>query len=226
MKLYKKVLLIFLTVLPVILTAIAVMFILPDTVPVHFGADGIANRWGSKYESFILPGFVLLFGLLYLVIRLVVKTASSAEKSRTERNLGVTDTVIILTLVIFNALDAVILLLMNRAFSLRDPEGLAAIILSIVIGIVFILLGNIMPKTKRNSFIGMRLKFTMDTDEHWAIANRAGGVAMIVSGLITIAAGLIFRNITYVFIMCGALFITLTVAIIYSYAKIKKENEQ
>ena len=224
MKIFKKILLAVLTVLPIIYTAVAVLCFMPDTVAVHFGADGSADRMGSKYEAFILPGIILLIGVVYCVIRLIVKKTSTGEADRTERNLDVMDTVVILTLVLLNALDAFVLMMMNSAVSLRDPEGLAVSILSTVIGVVFILLGNIMPKTKRNSFIGLRMKFTMDTDEHWYIANRAGGIALMISGVITVAAGLIFRNITYIFFMVCALIITLTVATVYSYVIIKREN--
>lgn len=225
MKTYKKVLLIALSVLPLIYTTIAVLTFMPDTVAAHFGADGSVDRWGSKYEAFILPGIVLLLSVVYMIIRTAIKKTSTDENDRTARNLDVTDTVVILTLLMLNALDVTVTLLMSSSSSLWEPASLAAIILSTVIGVTFILIGNIMPKTKRNSFVGLRMKFTMDTDEHWSIANRAGGVALVISGLITFAAGLIFRNMTYVFVMVAALIVTLTVAIIYSYVKIKGENK-
>ena len=32
---------------------------LPDIVPVHFDINGVADRWGSKYEMLIMPGCML-----------------------------------------------------------------------------------------------------------------------------------------------------------------------
>ena len=95
-------------------------------------------------------------------------------------------------------------------------------------GMVLILLGNIMPKTRRNHFLGMRMRFCMDTDEHWYIANRAGGVAMVLAGVVTVVCGLVFRNINYIFGMVISLLVFTTVAIIYSYVKIKgkKQSEE
>ena len=227
MKTFKKILLAALTALPVICTAVAVFFILPDQVGVHFGIDWQPDRWGSKYEAFIFPGAILLVVGIYLIIRSVMRKKKTGEnEARSNRNLDILDTIVILTLVLFNALNVTVILLMNNAKSLWNPESLSTIILSTIIGVVFILIGNLMPKTKPNSFMGMRMKFTMDTDEHWYIANRAGGIAMVVSGLITVAAGLIFRNITYIYFMVGSLLITLTLAILYSYVKIKGEKKQ
>lgn len=226
MKIFKKVLIALLAVLPLIYTTVAVLCYLPDTIAAHFGIDGSVDRMGSKYEAYVFPGIILFVGVMYFVIRLVAKRSPSADNERTARNLDIIDTVMVLMLVMFNALDAFILFLMSGTVSLNDAGSLAAVIVSAVVGIVFILLGNLLPKTKRNSVIGMRMAFTMDTDEHWHLANRAGGIALIISGVLTVAAGLIFRNITYVFVMVGALLITLTVATIYSYVKIKGKNNK
>ena len=37
---------------------------LPDEVPAHYNASGEVDRWGSKYELFILPGIGLFILLL------------------------------------------------------------------------------------------------------------------------------------------------------------------
>lgn len=224
MKTFKKVWIILFAVLPAIISAVAVFFILPDTVAAHFGPDGSVDRYGSKYEAFILPAVVLLLSGAYALLRLRIVRPSSTDPDRSARRGDIMDTVLMLLLVLMNALNIMLLLLMDHAESVFQPEPLAAMILSTVVGAVFILLGNIMPKTKRNSLIGMRMRFTMDTDEHWYIANRAGGIALVISGLVTIAAGFITRSVAYIFWMAGALVVTLTVASLYSYVIIKREK--
>lgn len=225
MKTFKKALLVILTVLPVIVSAVAVFFILPDTVAAHFGFDGSVDRLGSKYEAFILPGILLILGVVYYLCRKRLQHKAGTDAERKARNLDTLDTVILLALVMFNAVNVLILMLMDHAESVWQPESLAAVILSTVVGVVFILMGNLMPKTKRNAVMGMRMKFTMDTDEHWYLANRAGGIAMVVTGLVTVAAGLITRSVSFVYWMAGSAILTLVVAILYSYAKIKGENK-
>ncbi|MGN9863459.1 DUF1648 domain-containing protein [Bacillus swezeyi] len=47
-----------------IIFVIAVWGTLPDKVPAHYNAFGVADRWGSKWELLILPGvglFIILF---------------------------------------------------------------------------------------------------------------------------------------------------------------------
>lgn len=53
-----------LTLAPAIALA-AVWSQLPDTVPAHWGADGI-DRWGSKLEMLAVPAIGLVFGLVFV----------------------------------------------------------------------------------------------------------------------------------------------------------------
>lgn len=226
MKTFKRILLIALGVLPVIVTAIAVFFFLPDTVAVHFGFNGTPDRYGSKYEAFLLPGITLVTMLTYVIVVTVMsKKSDGSDKDRAERNIGIMDTIIICIHVMLNALCIFLLLLMADPFLMKDVNHILYPIEGTILGIVFIILGNILPKTKKNSFIGMRMKFTMDTDEHWYLANRAGGIAMVAAGLVTVAAGLILRSAIFLCVMVAALVVFLTIASVYSYVIIKKEKK-
>ncbi|PAX59858.1 hypothetical protein CK510_04970 [Brunnivagina elsteri CCALA 953] len=52
------------------LVAVYGTFVLPDTIPVHFGFNGRVNGWGSKSILWILPGLGLfIYGLLTLIAR-------------------------------------------------------------------------------------------------------------------------------------------------------------
>ena len=226
MKRFKKIMIIILAVLPTIYSAIAVFFILPDTVAAHFGIDGTPDRYGSKYEAFLFPAIILVITLLYFLYRKFQEKSSKEDNDRTARNLDILDTVILIVMVLFNALCVFLLTIMKHPGTMKNKENMIFVIISTVVGVLFILLGNILPKTKPNSFIGIRLSWCMDSDEHWYIANRAGGIAMVLAGICTVIAGLIVRNGTYIIYMILSLILFLTVATIYSYVIIKRENKQ
>ena len=223
MKKFKTIIIAVLSVLPMIYTAVAVFFFLPDTVAAHFGIDGTPDRYGSKYEAFLFPAIILGITLLYFLYRKFQEKSSKEDNDRTARNLDILDTVILIVMVLFNALCVFLLTVMKHPGMMKNKENMIFVIISCVIGVLFILLGNILPKTKPNSFIGIRLSWCMDSDEHWYIANRNCGIAMVLSGICTVIAGLIIRNGTYVIYMILSLIVFLTVATIYSYVIIKKK---
>lgn len=223
MKKFKTILISILAVLPAIYTAVAVFFILPDTVAAHFNISGQVDRYGSKYEALLFPAIILGIALFFFIIRKVAKVASTDDDKKTARNLDILDTAILLIFVFFNVLCIFLLTVMNNPALMQNDTSLLFIILCSAMGILFILLGNILPKTRRNAMIGMRMKFCMDTDEHWYIANRAGGIALVLAGVCTIAGGLILRSSVSIFVMVVSLIVFLTVASIYSYGIIKKK---
>jgi uncharacterized membrane protein len=68
------VILFILAIMPMIITLIALQF-LPDQIPAHYNLAGEVDRWGSKYESLILPIMALMTGLFMIWI-----TKFSSEK--------------------------------------------------------------------------------------------------------------------------------------------------
>lgn len=54
----------------------AVLPFLPDTVPVHWGIDGMPDRYGSRFELLIPAAILLLVGAVLLI--------SSRKNSRKE----------------------------------------------------------------------------------------------------------------------------------------------
>ena len=225
MKKFKGIMIMILAVLPMIYTAIAVFFILPDTVAAHFGIDGTPDRYGSKFEAFLFPAIILGIAVLYFFYRKFQQISSKEDNDRTARNLDILDTVILIVMVLFNALCAFLLTIMKHPASMKNKENMIFVIISTVIGVLFILLGNILPKTKPNSFVGVRMSWSTDSDEHWYITNRNCGIAMVLSGICTVIAGLIVKNGTYVIYMILSLIVFLTVATIYSYVIIKGKKK-
>ena len=64
----------------------------------------------------------------------------------------------------------------------------------IMMGGVFILLGNIMPKTRINTTVGIQISWSMYNDTTWRKSNHFGGVAFVVAGALTIITVLIMKN--------------------------------
>ena len=92
----------------------------------------------------------------------------------------------------------------------------------VFIGAVMAVMGNLMPKAKRNALFGLRTTWSMYNDETWAKSNRFGGAIMMVSGVITIAGALAFKEVTAFVIAISAVLSATIAATIYSYIVYKE----
>jgi len=97
-------------------------------------------------------------------------------------------------------------------------------IVCILMGLVFIVLGNFMTKTRRNGAVGVRVKWSMYNDNTWSKSNRFGAVALIIAGIATIITGAVMSNsFASTMVSLGYLLVAVTVTLIYSYRVYLKE---
>ena len=87
--------------LPLLGTMLSLVF-LPDQVPAHYGLDGQVTRWGSKYETLVLPVFTIFLGLCMLGFSKISDTQTKAGRD----NEKVCIIAGIVSLLIFNILTA------------------------------------------------------------------------------------------------------------------------
>lgn len=159
--------------------AAAFLALMPDQVPVHFGANGDANRIGSKYEHLWFPALALVFGL---------GLAFTAKRSD-PRDGGKLLKADIALLAMFS------IYVYTNAFP-DDAAPFAGLDLNVsrggalIAGIAFIVCGNVMPKSDRNGTFGVRTPWSLSNDEVWRMSQRFGGYAMIVAGVLTLVGGL------------------------------------
>ena len=89
---------------------------------------------------------------------------------------------------------------------------------NIVLGFFFIILGNYLPKIKRNYTIGIRTSWALNSDENWSRTHRFSGYVFVLSGMLYI----IFSMLGYMFIGLGIILIASLLCFGYSYSLYKK----
>lgn len=180
-------------VLGLVLMAAALPF-LPETVPVHFDAAWNPDRWGSRWELLILPAALLLLAGIFTVgMNVWGKESEEAEEDKARagaltnrKAIGIAG---ISTLSMLLLVFAWLMLRIFRAASGGETSGDALDRLPFMLmGILFIVVGNVMPKTRRNGFIGFRTSWSMYNDETWRMTHRFGGYALVAAGILTVIA--------------------------------------
>ena len=195
----------------------------------HFDINGAVDRYGSKYEMLLLPAVLVLLNVLAELGLLRVRingrdreSRSAMSDSENAKIATITTTAISFVIMVMNF--ALIYIAHSSAENLGslpfDFTGLSAVAL----GIVFVVMGNYMPKTKRNSLIGMRTVWSMYNDVTWQKSNRFAAYALVFAGIVTALSGLIFGGMLSLVVLLGSLVIVSVVITVYSYRVYRKEK--
>ena len=215
----KKTLLFILMYLPLVVVLIALQY-LPEKIPAHYGFDGQVDRWGSKYEALLLPITSLLLGYFKLGM---AKFASKQEKhgNNNEKIMLITG---FLVLLLLNAMNGYFI---YTAF--YNIENLSEVPLDVsrlfsgFLGVFMIVLGNVMPKLRKNSMIGLRTTWSMKNDTAWKKSQRIGGISLIIGGIMIIGICTAIKGIPCLVSVLGVVTILTVIDVFLTY-KIAKKN--
>lgn len=153
-------------VLGVMVATAAVYFFLPDPMPTHFDLFGKADGWSSRaFGAWFVP----------IVAAAIWIGARFTKNAMMSLSLGVTSLfmVVLHVLVLRAALDG------------SNTLGGGFVVL---LGLLDVALGLIFPRLRRNRWVGIRLPWTLASDEAWNRAHRFGGAVFFFGGLLTLAS--------------------------------------
>lgn len=182
---------------------------LPERVPIHWNAEGVADGFASKpMGPFLLPiCSLLLFGILYGIQRFLPREEQS------ERSLRV---LAIAQVAVLAFLYAVTLVALLAAMGMAVPIDRVVII---GVGLLFMVLGNFMGKLTKNHLIGIRTSWTLANDEVWFLTHRVAGKTFVLGGLGLIFSGW-FRGGIIPLLVIAALVVG--IPMIYSYVSYRR----
>lgn len=160
---------------------VAVYDRLPDPIATHFDLHGQPNGWMPRAMG---AWFAPVFGVaLFLFVRFAPKILPRADKKRLpESQIALVASLTTLFLAAVHAL--VLYVAIVPGASLMRPIWL-------LLGALFIALGLVLPRVKRNAFVGIRTAWTLTSDENWARSNRIGGYSMVLGGIGAALAGIL-----------------------------------
>lgn len=208
----------------IVLTIVGSMFLvmnMPDIVPAHYNFSGQVDRMGSKYELLMLP----LIGIIMGVIMLFTARAQGSKGDTKGEKLLIY--IALFSLLLFDSLTIFFgIAAINYNATPNNPINISIIrYMGIMMGIIILILGNYMPKFKKNNYFGLRIKWSMASDSLWLKSQRFSGFAAIICGVITIitSALLPLSRVLYGVLVLSLIFII--TSLIASYIFYRKEME-
>lgn len=141
---------------------------LPDTMATHWGTDGTANGWSSK------PFAVLGLPVFLLAVHWVCILITNADPKRKSGK----------PLLLVFWISPVVSLLcsfMIYAVGLGYTLNLTLIV-PLFMGLLFIIIGNYLPKCQQNYTIGIKVPWTLHSQENWNRTHRFAGTVWVIGG--------------------------------------------
>jgi uncharacterized membrane protein len=184
---------------------------LPDKVPTHWNYKGEVDDWGGKFS---LIGLLFMLPVLVYIIMLV---APKIDPKKRIALMGGKWYQLKFLLVLFMSLLAMFIIFITKNQSFSSPN-----LIYIIIGVLFVVLGNYFKVIQPNYFIGIRTPWTLENKEVWKVTHAFAGKLWVVGGLVIVLGGLIFEES---FFSIASLVIILILAIVpmgYSYIKFKE----
>ena len=167
---------------------------LPAQMPTHWNMGWEVDGWSSKaFAVFGLP--LMLLGFQWLCL---LGTAADPKRENHPQK------VVQLVLWVIPFLS-VLLHTLTYAAALGKQVQME-VILPVFIGLLFSIIGNYMPKCRQNYTIGIKIPWTLNSEENWNRTHRFAGWVWTFGGLVILLAGFfggfwLFLPITLVMVL-------------------------
>lgn len=178
----------------------------PDRIPVHWGLSGQPDRFGGRFEGLLAEPLVAI-GVYLLLILLPRIDPRRAHYDAFSGPYAILRTGIVAFMFAVHLM--ILLWIRGRAI---DPRTF----FPISMGVLFLVLGNYLPKLKSNWFVGVRTPWTLSSEFAWRRTHRLAGWLFVASGAFVIILALVRPGSGLVAIL-GAVIPSAVISVVYSY---------
>ena len=173
----------------------------------------------------ILVGFTSIQGKWLNVFFIVMQCAlvtiifyDNRNRQQSRKVIGMTIWIIPVITLIYNGIAR----LVNMG---ADTENLFMALIYYGTGLMFMVIGNYLPKVKQNNTIGIRVVWTLQDEENWSATHRFSGKIWVASGILCMLCGLFAESIAALVLYVVSIMAAVIISVLYSYLFYKKKIE-
>jgi immunity protein, SdpI family len=186
---------------------------LPERVPTHWNAHGEVNGWSSRaFAAWLMPAMMGVIALILPLLPNIDPRRANYDKFR-----GTYDFVVLAIIAMLGVLHVAVL-----GSALGWPISMARLT-PLMIGALFLLLGNVMPRARPNWWFGIRTPWTMSNDRVWERTHRVGGYVFAGAGVMLMLLAVLLPSMALPVIVVVAVTAGI-VPLVYSYVAWKQET--
>lgn len=186
---------------------------LPEQMTTHWGMDGTADGYSSRFFAVVaMPIMMLIVHWICIIITAFDTKNKNQSKKVSDMVLWICPAISIYASTLIYA----------SAYGLEISTDIISLIF---IGLMFVIIGNYLPKCKHNYTIGIKVKWALENEENWNATHRMSGKLWVVGGLLLM--GCVFLpNPIIPYALIIILTILAIIPVLYSYMYHKKQVKE
>ncbi len=186
---------------------------LPDQMASHWNAnDEVDGTMPKFWGVFLMPMITLGMFVLFIFIPNIDPLKANVAQFRETFNL----------FIVFIVAFMLYIHALTLAWSLGYNNFKMSAAMLPMIGLLFLFIGYMLRKAKRNFFIGIRTPWTLSSDTVWDKTHQLGSVLFMVSGAFAIVGGF-FGGMLAFWLMFVPLIGSTVFLMVYSYVLYRNE---
>lgn len=183
---------------------------LPDTLVTHWDSNGNPNGWESKMVgAIVFPGILVIVNLLFpLLLKVDPKYNNINGKVK-----ALLHWIIPIVSIFCSASTLAVGLGYDSKVEITTP---------LFVGLIFVIIGNYLPKTKQTYTVGIKLPWTLASEDNWNKTHRLAGFLWVVCGILfMIGTFLPYKQ----YILIGLAIIMILVPTCYSFLQYRRSTK-
>ncbi|MBI5296869.1 MAG: SdpI family protein [Chloroflexi bacterium] len=188
---------------------------LPEQMASHWNVNDQVDGYMPKFWGlFLMPLVTLGMLVLFLVVPSIDPLKANIAQFREAFNLFI---VLIIGFMLY-------VHGLTLAWSLGYQGFKMSMAMLPFMGILFIAIGFMLRKAKRNFFIGIRTPWTLSSDSVWDETHRLGAILFMASGVLAVIGGFLGGMLAFWFLFVPLIGSTLFL-LVYSYVLYRRETK-
>lgn len=181
---------------------------LPEEVAIHFNSEGIADNY--------VPKAVAAFGLPFLMAVINIFTHFTINNDPKKMNASSA-----LKYIGKWAVPILSIILMPVTLFIALGYKISIVVISqTIVGVIILACGNYMPKCKQNYTVGIKLPWTLSSEENWNKTHHMAGYLWILGGISIIIGSYI--HMQSILLMLVVILTITIIPFLYSFWLYKK----
>lgn len=150
---------------------------LPDQMPMHWNIHGeVDGYWDKQYAAFFPPLLMIVLMALFIFMPRIDPKKENYKKFSGSYTIFIT------------IMNVFFLLLQSMTISYGLGVNIdISLVVNLGIGLLFIVLGNYLPRIKHNYFIGVRTPWTLANEKTWRKTHQLSGKLFVMAGILLVA---------------------------------------